>query len=232
MSEFSATSASSVPRVALVTGAARGIGCSIANALRARGDTVLAPERAELDLASLESVQAWLRRPRPIVDILVNNAGENPIGPLDGVALDTWQRALAVNLTAPMLLLQSLARDMRARRWGRVVNISSCYSLATRAGRAPYGAAKAGLNSLTRSAALEFASEGVLVNAVCPGFVETDLTRRNNTPEQIRALAAQVPLGRLAQPDEVARLVAFLTSSENTYLTGQTLVIDGGFLLQ
>ena len=225
-------SAAPTSRVALVTGASRGIGLAIANALRSRGDTVLAPGRAELDLGSNNSVASWLAHPRPPVDILVNNAGENPIGPLDSVTLETWQRALSVNLTAPFLLLQHLSREMRTRKWGRVINISSCYSLATRTGRAPYGAAKAGLNSLTRSAALEFAPDGVLVNSICPGFVETDLTRRNNTPEQIRALAAQVPLGRLAQPDEVARLVCFLASAENTYMTGQTVVIDGGFLLQ
>lgn len=225
-------SASLQPRTALVTGAARGIGRAIADGLRARGNIVLTPVRQELDLSSLESVQNWMAHMSRPVDILVNNAGENPIGPLDGVSPETWERALTVNLTAPLLLLQHCARSMRTAGWGRIVNISSCYSIATRAGRAPYGAAKAGLNSLTRSAALEFAPDGVLVNSVCPGFVETDLTRANNTPAQIAALAAQVPLGRLAQPEEIARLVTFLTSTENTYLTGQTIVIDGGFLLQ
>jgi 3-oxoacyl-[acyl-carrier protein] reductase len=219
-------------KVSLVTGAARGIGHAIAKALRARGDTVITPSRSELDLGCLDSVQRWIKGSPGQIDILINNAGENPIGPLDGVTPEAWNRSLTVNLTAPMLLMQHCARSMRSAGWGRIVNISSCYSLTTRAGRAPYGAAKAGLNSLTRSAALEFATEGVLVNAVCPGFVETDLTRQNNTPQQIEALAAQVPLGRLGQPDEIARLVAFLTSSENTYLTGQTIVIDGGFLLQ
>ena len=232
MSPAAFPSSSPADRVALVTGAARGIGLAIAEALRAQGTTVLAPSRAELDLGSPDSVLAWLTRPRPSVDILVNNAGENPVGPIDGISLDTWSRALAVNLTGPMLLLQHLAREMCSRHWGRIVNISSCYSIVARSGRAPYSAAKAGLNSLTRSAALEFAPHGVLVNAVCPGFVETDLTHSNNTPAQISALAAQVPLGRLAEPSEIARLVVFLASADNTYLTGQTVVIDGGFLLQ
>jgi 3-oxoacyl-[acyl-carrier protein] reductase len=219
-------------RVALITGGARGIGRAIAEALRARGDIVLTPTRAELDLASIESVKAWLNSSHPSVDVLVNNAGENPICPLDGVSLEDWNRAMTVNLTAPMLLLQSLAREMCAQNWGRIVNISSCYSIVSRTGRAPYGAAKAGLNSLTRSAALEFGPHGVLVNAVCPGFVETDLTHQNNSYEQILALAAQVPLGRLAFPTEIACLVSFLTSNENTYITGQSIVIDGGFLLK
>ena len=219
-------------RVALVTGAARGIGLAIAELLREKECTVLAPPRSELDLASSESIENWLSNCKMPVDILVNNAGENPISALDTIANDDWQRALMVNLTAPMLLLQSLARGMCARGWGRIVNISSCYSLVARPGRAPYGASKAGLNSLTRSAALEFAASNVLVNSVCPGFVETDLTRKHNSQEQINALTQMVPLGRLAQPREIASLVAFLASEENSYITGQTIVIDGGFLVQ
>jgi NAD(P)-dependent dehydrogenase (short-subunit alcohol dehydrogenase family) len=232
VSAATSSSTSSRPRTALVTGAARGIGKAIADSLSEHQVLVLTPPRQELDLASIQSVQSWISRTPQTINILVNNAGENPVGPLDGITPETWARAMTVNLTAPLLLLQHCARSMRATGWGRIVNISSCYSIATRTGRASYGAAKAGLNSITRSAALEFASDGVLVNSVCPGFVETDLTRANNSPAQIAALAAQVPLGRLAQPAEIARLVAFLTSDDNTYITGQTIVIDGGFLLQ
>jgi 3-oxoacyl-[acyl-carrier protein] reductase len=177
-------------------------------------------------------VRAYVESGVADIDVLINNAGDNKIGPLEGLRLEDWEHLLSINLTAPMLLLQAAARGMCARRWGRIVNISSCYSIVSRFGRAPYSASKAGINSLTRSAAIEYAPHTVLVNALCPGFVETDLTRQNNSPEQLAALCRQVPLGRLAAPAEIARYVYFLGSDDNTYITGQTAIIDGGFLCQ
>jgi len=217
---------------ALVTGAARGIGAAIAAELRRQGWAVLAPARTELDLASAASVESYLAKESPTVDALVNNAGENPIAPLAQVTPESWRRAQEINLNSPLRLIQHCAAGMRARGGGRIVNISSCYSIVARAGRAPYSASKSGLNSLTRTAAIEYAPDNILVNAVCPGFVETELTRRNNSPAQIAELLRGVPLGRLAQPDEIARFVFFLLSEQNTYLTGQVIPVDGGFLIQ
>lgn len=219
-------------RSVLITGASRGIGWAVAELYRAEGWTVLAPTRNELDLGSADSVRGWLAAARGEVDVLVNNAGENPIGPIESMTLATWERTLAVNLTGPMLLAQGLSGPMRQRRWGRVVNISSIFGVVSRAGRAPYAAAKTGLLGFTRTAAIEWGADNVLVNALCPGYVETDLTRQNNTPEQIRSLCAQLPLGRLGQPGEIARAVYFLGSEQNTFITGQTLVADGGFTAQ
>lgn len=219
-------------RTALITGASRGIGAAIASELGRQGWALLTPSREECDLASAESVEAYLTATSPEVDALINNAGENPIVALPQITLKTWRRAQQVNLTSPLQLIQHCAAAMRKRGGGRIVNVSSCYSLVTRTGRATYSATKAALNSLTRSAALEYASDHILVNSVCPGFVETDLTRRNNTPAQIGELASQVPLGRLASPDEIATLVAFLVSDCNTYITGQTIAVDGGFLIK
>lgn len=224
-------SASSSRRV-FVTGAARGLGQAVANRFRARGWEVIAPGRDELDLASPESVQRYVEA-RPLdVDALVNNAGENHPAPLAEITLGAWERTLAVNLTGPMLLLRAAAGGMRARGGGRIVNVGSIYAVLGRMGRAPYAASKAALAALTRVAALEYAADGILVNTLCPGFVDTALTRQNNSPAQIAALCAQVPLGRLAQPDEIARFACFLASAENTYITGQTLLIDGGFSIQ
>ena len=219
-------------RTVLVTGGARGIGRSIAELYRMHGYAVATPGRAELDLASNESIQRFVAAGGTAVDVLVNNAGENKIGPLETLDPDDWDRILQTNLTAPMLLIRAAAQHMAAKGWGRVVNISSCYSMVSRAGRGPYTASKSGLNGLTRTAALEYAARGVLINALCPGFVETDMTRANNSPEQIAALCALVPLGRLAKPDEIARGVYFLGSEENTYMTGQAIVLDGGFLIR
>jgi NAD(P)-dependent dehydrogenase (short-subunit alcohol dehydrogenase family) len=221
-----------VQKTALITGAARGIGAAIASELQGQGWALLTPSRAELDLASPESVEAYLAKESPAVDALVNNAGENPIVELPRITLDTWRRAQQVNLASPLRLIQHCAAAMRQRGGGRIVNISSCYSLVVRSGRATYSASKAGLNSLTRSAALEYGTDNILVNAICPGFVETELTRRNNSPAQISDLVRQVPLGRLAQPNEIAKVVAFLLSDGNTYITGQTIAVDGGFLIQ
>lgn len=215
-----------------MTGASRGIGAAIAARLRAAGIEVAAPSRAQLDLSQEDSVRRFIGA-RPLeLDILVNCAGENKVNAIRDIVLADWQRILATNLTSALLLTQAAAPRMAARKWGRIVNVSSCYSFLSRAGRAAYGASKAGLNALTRTAALEFGPDNVLVNAVCPGFVETEMTRRNNSDEQIAALAAQTALGRLASPEEIAELVAFLVSEKNTYITGQALVIDGGFTCQ
>ena len=220
------------PRKALITGGNRGIGKAIADRLRAEGHEVITPTREELDLASPHSVQAYLQRATWQPDILINNAGLNKINPLPKLLLEDWQAIMNINLTAPFLLIQGVADAMKSRGWGRIVNISSYYSLVSRVGRMAYTASKSGLNGLTQSAAVELAPHNVLVNALCPGFVETDMTRQNNNPAQIDALLAQVPLGRLAQPEEIAEFVAFLVSERNTYLTGQCIPIDGGFLSQ
>ena len=118
---------------------------------------------------------------------------------------------------------------MAANNWGRIVNVASLFSFLTKVGRGPYSASKAGLLGMTRAAAVEWAKGGVLVNAISPGFIDTDLTRKNNTQEAINLIVGQIPIGRLARPSELFPLVRFLISEENTYITGQNFVIDGGF---
>lgn len=221
-------------RRALITGGARGIGAVIAAALREDGLEVLTPDRAALDLSSVDSVQRYVHTAGGAleVDVLVNNAGENKINLIGDLALSDWQRILTVNLTASFLLIQAAAPYMARRGWGRIVNLSSIYSLLSRPGRAAYSASKSGLNGLTRAVALEYGPRQVLCNAICPGFVETDMTRQNNTPEKLAELAGLTALGRLAQPREIAELCRFLCSERSSYITGQTLVIDGGFSCQ
>jgi 3-oxoacyl-[acyl-carrier protein] reductase len=220
-----------VSRTVLVTGAARGIGAAIADAFREAGDDVLAPPRSELDLADGDAVQAWAEaHAGDGIDVLVNNAGINPVSPLAELSPADWRRTLEVNLTAPFLLTRSLGAAMAERGWGRIVNIGSAYSLVSRAGRGAYTAAKHGLAGLTKTAAIELAEGGVLVNAVCPGFVGTDLTYQNNDEATIARLVSQIPVGRLAEPAEVAGLVGWLGSDHNRYVTGQVIAVDGGLL--
>lgn len=217
----------------LITGGSRGIGKAIAECYISAGFQVVSPSREELELSSTESINKYLATPENIaIDVLINNAAENTISEIDDLSLDAWQRMMTINLTAPFLLIKFISKFMRQNNWGRIVNISSCYSLVGRIGRSAYGATKSGLNSLTRSAALELAPHNILVNSVLPGFIETDLTHQNNSPKQIQALCKQIPLNRLGTAEEIANLVFFLGTEKNTYITGQHMIVDGGFLAQ
>ena len=216
-------------RTALVTGAARGIGAAIAEVLRAQGVSVLDAGRTDLDLSAPASIAGWLGTHGGGVDILVNNAGINVINNIEAITPEDWAEMVQVDLTAPLQLIQGVSSGMKERGWGRIVNISSIFGVVTREKRGAYSAVKAGLNGLTRTAAVELAPFGVLVNSVCPGYVATDLTRQNNSPADIEKIEATIPAGRLAAPAEIARFVAWLCGEENTYLTGQTILVDGGF---
>ena len=216
-------------RVALVTGASRGIGRAVATRFEALGARVLAPSRAELDLADPASADRYLARIEQPIDILVNDAGVNRLAGLAETDDELLRDTLEINLIAPLRLARALAPPMAERGWGRVVNITSVWTVVARDRRLPYIVSKTGLNGLTRAMAVEFGPAGVLVNAVAPGFVMTEMTTRNNTPEELREMANGVPLRRLAEPDEIAELVAFLASSRNSFMTGQVVVCDGGY---
>lgn len=215
-------------RIALVTGGSRGIGRAVVARFEQLGARVLAPTRAELDLADAAAVEAYAAALDEPVDILVNNAGINPMAGIDELTDDVLEETLAVNLTAPLRLCRALGPGMAARGYGRIVNVSSVWTVVGKARRLPYTVSKTGLNGLTRALAVELAPRGVLVNAVAPGIVATELTRQNNTPEQIAALVEQIPMGHLAEAEAIAEAIAFLSSECNSYITGQVLVCDGG----
>lgn len=219
-------------RTALVTGAGRGIGRAIAELFRAQGAAVLAPARQELDLLSNDSIERYCAGLPAGVDILVNNAGVNPLAAAAEFTDADLDAAMQVDLLAPMRLARALTPAMARRGWGRVVNVSSIWSGVARPRRFVYATAKAGLNGMTRALAVELAGAGVLVNAVAPGYVNTEMSRRNNPPEELERIAASIPARRLAEPGEIAEVVAFLCSSRNGYLTGQTLFVDGGYTCQ
>jgi 3-oxoacyl-[acyl-carrier protein] reductase len=217
-------------RIALVTGAARGIGAEIARALKDRGAEVLAPSREELDLADNDSIARYVGTISGPVDILVNNAGINILSGLDELAMDDLDQTLQVNLVAPLLLTKLVAEKMKARRYGRIVNISSIWSVVSKERRVSYSASKSAMNGVTRSLGLELAPFGIMVNSIAPGFVNTDLTRQNNSAAQIMDICGHIPMGRMAEPKEIAAVTAFLCSGENSYMTGHVLVVDGGYV--
>ncbi len=219
-------------RIALITGAARGIGNAIAQLFMEQGALVLAPTRQEFDLSCNDSIDRYCSHIDQPVDIVVNNAGINILAAADEFSDTELADMMQVNLLAPMRLLRALSPVMAQRGYGRIVNISSIWSGLSKPRRFLYSTTKAGVNGMTRALAVELASSGILVNAVAPGFVNTELTKQNNSEEAIDQISASIPVGRLAEPKEIAEVVAFLCSEHNSYLTGQTIYVDGGFTCQ
>jgi 3-oxoacyl-[acyl-carrier protein] reductase len=233
-------------RIAFVTGASRGIGLACARALGEAGARVVLAARdagkleqaakeipnatwVEVDMTSHDSIkQAFAKTGK--VDILVNNAGITK----DGLALrmkkDDWDAVIATNLTGAFLASQQALSGMLKERWGRIINISSVVGEAGNPGQANYVASKAGLIGLTKSLAQEVASRNITVNAVAPGFVDTDMTA--SLSESLKEnLLAHIPLKRLGKAEDVAAAVRFLASEEAGYITGHVLDVNGGMYM-
>ena len=240
-------------RVAIVTGAARGLGRAAAERLHERGASVAVNvrdrERAESvagsigerafavpgDIAAAGVPDEIVRHTMDRfgrVDILINNAALARSTRFHDLTADEWRLALEVNVTAPFLLIKAVLPIMKAQRYGRIINISSTAGrTVSTLGGAHYTASKAGLLGLTRAAAKELGQYGITVNAVCPGMIDTELTRENATPELLERLAASFPVPRLGTANEVADLVCFAASERAGYITGASLDINGGDLM-
>ena len=239
--------------MAIVTGAARGLGRAAAERLHEQGASVAVHVRdlrraaavadalgdrafaVEGDLA-LEGVPAAIVR-RTVerfgrVDVLVNNAALPLTTRFEQISAEEWRRALEVNMTAPFLLIQAAVPHMKAQGYGRVVNVSSTAGrMVSTLGGAHYTASKTGLLGLTRAAAKELGKYGITVNAVCPGMIDTELTRESASPERLASLAQGFPVPRLGTAREVADLICFAASEEAGYITGASLDINGGDLM-
>lgn len=215
-------------RKALITGASRGIGKAIKNLFEERGILVYAPARSEMNLSSNESIRKYVETLSD-VDILINCAGINDLGSIDEMSEEKLQEMLQVNLVSQTMLIKYVSEKMKKNRYGRIVNFASIWCDFSKERRVMYSIAKAGVKGLTTAAAVELSKYNVLVNAVAPGFVNTEMTSQNNTPEQIEALAQALPIKRMAEPVEIAEFVYFLASEKNSFITGQTIFADGGF---
>ena len=227
---------------AVVTGATRGIGYAIAERLIKDGIEVIVTGTSEdadypngasyypvdfLNDSSLKTFVEYLKQQK--IDILVNNAGINKIGEFANINIDDFDRILKVNLRTPFLLCQAVIPHMKENSWGRIVNITSILGNITKEYRASYSSSKFGLDGMTVALASEVTEMGILANSVGPGFIDTDLTRSVLGEKGIAEVLSQIPIKRLGQANEIASLVSWLVSDENTYISGQNIMIDGGF---
>jgi len=185
-----------------------------------------------VDFTSSESTKSFMKAidAYPKIDVCINNAGINRINFIDETLLNDWKDMLNVNLEAPFLITRAVSKIMKRNRYGRIINMASIFGVISKAKRSIYTTTKFGLRGLTTTSAIELAPYNILVNSVSPGFVLTELTKSILGEEEMKNLALQVPIGRFAEPDEISRIVLFLASSLNTYLTGQNIVVDGGFV--
>ncbi|WHH59045.1 3-oxoacyl-ACP reductase FabG [Petroclostridium sp. X23] len=240
-------------KVAVVTGAGRGLGKGIALKLAQEGAKVVVSDidinnasetckeiqqsggqaiAVQTNIAKREDVEQMFKEASEKlgeVDILVNNAGINRDGMLHKMSDEQWDQVIAVNLTGTYYCTQTAAKVMRERQYGRIINIASASWLGN-IGQANYAASKAGVVGLTKTAARELASKNVTVNAICPGFIETDMTR--GVPEKVwDIMVSKIPAGRAGKPEDVANLIAFLASDEAAYITSEVINVGGGMIL-
>ncbi|MEM1072083.1 MAG: 3-oxoacyl-[acyl-carrier-protein] reductase [Planctomycetota bacterium] len=241
-------------RIAFVTGASRGIGKAIALRLAADGRHVVLASRSEgplsevksqieeaggsasvcavdvSDRAALAEAVTSTAKEHGRLDILVNNAGITRDNLLMRMSNDEWDGVIDTNLTSAFVAMKAAARPMMKGKWGRIVNIASTSGLVGNAGQTNYAAAKAGLVGMTRSVARELGGKGVTANVVAPGFIETDMTK--DLPDEVRAqLDTMVQVGRLGTPEDIAAAVAYATSEDAGFLTGQVITVDGGMTM-
>ena len=234
-------------RVALVTGGTRGIGAAIARDLKKAGAKVVATyhgnddaanafkketgiEVMKWDVANFDDCSVSVKRIEAEIgpiDILVNNAGITRDGFLHKMGEESWNEVIQTNLNSLFNMSRAVIEGMRARGYGRIISISSVNGQLGQAGQANYSAAKAGVIGFTRALARESASKGITVNAIAPGYIETDMVKAV-PPTVLEKIIARIPVGRLGQPSEIARAVCFLAADEAGFITGETLSLNGG----
>jgi 3-oxoacyl-[acyl-carrier protein] reductase len=240
-------------KVAIITGSGRGIGRAIALKLAEVGATVVVNDIDEAAQAVADEIQATGKKSLAVIadvsstsevarmiettmatygriDILVNNAGINRDQLLIRMSDDDWDRVMDIDLKSVFLCTRAVLKHMLKARWGRVISIASIVGLVGNPGQANYAAAKAGIIGFTKSTAREVASRGITVNAIAPGFIDTEMTQRLKEDKR-QELMSRIPLGYLGSPDDIAEAVAFLASEEARYITGQVLAVDGGMTM-
>ena len=216
-------------RTALITGSTGGIGKSLVSSLK-ENVNVISPTRKELDLSSNSSIDDYISSLDIPIDIIVNCAGIHKAGNCEDLTPYDFQNILQINLVAPFQIISGFVKGMKKRKYGRIVNISSIWSIVSKEKRSIYSASKSGLDGLTRTLALELAPFNILVNSIAPGYVDTKMIQMYNSEKELEKNKKIIPLGRFAKPNEIGELAKFMCSEKNSYITGQIISIDGGYL--
>ena len=236
-------------KTVLITGATRGIGKELANQLDSMSaDLILTGTNNDeierlnslysnrkyfvLDLESEDSINLFFSEIDKInkIDLCINNAGINIVEDFIDSKTENYDKILDINLKGPYLINKFIAKKMVLNNFGKIINVASIWSIKSKVGRSIYSISKNAIHGMTKSMAIELSKYNILVNTVSPGFTKTDLTMSTNSINEIKAIEDSIPLKRLAEPKEIAKAVIFLLSDKNTYISGQNIVVDGGFI--
>lgn len=212
-----------------ITGGSGGIGDAIKAEFIRHGFSAIAPGSKELDLSDNQSIENYLKKNNPHVDVFIHCAGINNPKLLSEISDEEMLKTLQINTLSSVKLIKFFAPYFKEKNNGHILLVSSIWSVVSKPGRLAYTISKSALNGLVKTLALELGPSNVKINTLAPGFVDTPLTSKNNTPEELAKLISNVPLGKLITPEEIAKAAYFLCSDENTMITGQTIVVDGGF---
>jgi 3-oxoacyl-[acyl-carrier protein] reductase len=214
----------------VLIGARGGIGTALSQHFENKQFKVLGNNSSDLDLSSKKQVTDWLNRFRePTPEILICNAGINIPNLIRDQSEEEFRKILEVNFMSYVSIIKFFAERMTINNYGKIIVISSAYARRFRNGRSAYSASKSALESFAKTAAIEFAKSNVLINCVAPGFLSTEMTFNNNDKTKIAAICENIPMGRLGEVEEILGTIDFLSSRKNTYITGQTINVDGGY---
>ena len=217
-------------KLLFITGGRGGIGSAICKRFSEAGAEVVAPSSSELNLSSEASVISFFERHSISPDIVIHSAGINELAGITEVQQETIDKVFQVNLFSFISILKQTVPAMKEKGYGRVVGISSLYGIVSRERRIPYSSSKHAMSGLIKSTAIELADHNILINGVAPGYVMTEMTKKNLNESELAAIKAQIPTGRLQEPKEIADCCLFLCSSLNQSITGQIIPVDGGFI--